>query len=441
VARLREEEEAALEASIAAAEAAAAAAPPAEHTPGGGSATETAACEAGAACDASNNDNTATPEAATAAADGSAEEARRLADVDADPAADGHEETAEERGRRIASQWTTDPEAAGEHGAHAAAAAAEGEGEEAWDDHHHHHDEHHHDDHPLPDESDHDWSQTLGAGGGAGGDAAAEDDGGDDGYDGSEGPRPAVGLFGRVKAAAQRLIAKVLPAGAADRFGGLGGGGGGGGAPGSGGGGHHQPYVPPYADPPPAAPLSPADEAAARLREAEARLAELETEAADLATHRTLDFGPADVFLPLLGRCYEATAGIYTYEACPFGAAAQKEGHNRAGLGKWAGFAPPAAPGGVAPAALFDGGDACWEAPARSLRVALACGQMTELSDASETAKCVYAATLRTPAACSAEGVAALAAEVSAQEALLARLEAVVAAEAAGGGAHDGSEL
>jgi protein kinase C substrate 80K-H len=437
VARLREEEEAALEASMAAAEAAAAAAPPPEPTTtDGGSATETAACEAGAACDTSSNNNNS-PE--TAAADGGAEEAWRLADADAAAAADGHEETAEERGRRIASQWTTDPEAAGEHGAHA---AAEGEGEEAWDHHHadHDHDHHHHDDdHPLPDESDHDWSHTLGADAGAGSGEGGEDGGG---YDGSEGPRPAAGIFGRVKAAARRLIAKVLPAGAASRFGGLG-------SSGGGGGGHHEPYVPPYVDP---APLSPADEAAARLREAETRLAELETEAAELARHRTLDFGPADVFLPLLGRCFEATAGIYTYEACPFGAAAQKEGYNRAGLGQWAGFAPAAAPGGggggaaAYSAALFANGDACWEAPARSLRVALACGQDTELFDASETAKCVYAASLRTPAACSAEGVAALAAEVSAQEALLAQLEAVVAAEAqaiaaGGGGAHDGSEL
>ncbi len=38
------------------------------------------------------------------------------------------------------------------------------------------------------------------------------------------------------------------------------------------------------------------------------------------------DYGPDAVFLPLDGQCFSTTADKYTYEVCPFGQAAQKEG-------------------------------------------------------------------------------------------------------------------
>lgn len=50
---------------------------------------------------------------------------------------------------------------------------------------------------------------------------------------------------------------------------------------------------------------------------------------------------------------------------------------------------------------VFDRGQKCWNGPARSLKVALACGTEDALSAVSEPETCTYTAVLETPAACS----------------------------------------
>lgn len=50
---------------------------------------------------------------------------------------------------------------------------------------------------------------------------------------------------------------------------------------------------------------------------------------------------------------------------------------------------------------VFDRGQKCWNGPARSLRVALACGPEDVLSAVTEPETCTYTAVLETPAACS----------------------------------------
>ena len=52
----------------------------------------------------------------------------------------------------------------------------------------------------------------------------------------------------------------------------------------------------------------------------------LVTERTGLEAKLGRDYGPDDVFLPLDGQCFSTAADKYTYEVCPFGAAAQKEG-------------------------------------------------------------------------------------------------------------------
>ena len=52
---------------------------------------------------------------------------------------------------------------------------------------------------------------------------------------------------------------------------------------------------------------------------------------------------------------------------------------------------------------VFDRGQKCWNGPARSLRVALACGPDDVLSAVEEPETCAYTAVLETPAACSAD--------------------------------------
>ena len=50
------------------------------------------------------------------------------------------------------------------------------------------------------------------------------------------------------------------------------------------------------------------------------------TERTGLESKLGRDYGPDDVFLPLDGQCFSSVADKYTYEVCPFGQAAQKEG-------------------------------------------------------------------------------------------------------------------
>lgn len=69
-----------------------------------------------------------------------------------------------------------------------------------------------------------------------------------------------------------------------------------------------------------------ASDARAAWAEANQKQNGLSTERAGLETKLGRDYGPGDVFLPLVGRCVSAQVEKYEYEVCPFGAAAQKDG-------------------------------------------------------------------------------------------------------------------
>ena len=55
----------------------------------------------------------------------------------------------------------------------------------------------------------------------------------------------------------------------------------------------------------------------------------------------------------------------YVYEICPYGSAAQKEGHSRTSLGNWQGFKDNYS------IMSFTGGQHCWNGPLRSMQVRL----------------------------------------------------------------------
>lgn len=81
-----------------------------------------------------------------------------------------------------------------------------------------------------------------------------------------------------------------------------------------------------------AAELERLESAAAAARDAWSsksdKLSQLSSELRDLEAKLGRDYGPEDAFLPLDGQCFSATSEKYMYEVCPFGAAAQKEGHS-----------------------------------------------------------------------------------------------------------------
>lgn len=78
--------------------------------------------------------------------------------------------------------------------------------------------------------------------------------------------------------------------------------------------------------------------------------------------------------------------------------------------------------------------------PHPNSQVSLKCGKKERLAHVDEPSRCEYSAELETPAACTAEAAAALAAELRARQQFLggeAEVEDTAAAAAAGGAARD----
>lgn len=104
--------------------------------------------------------------------------------------------------------------------------------------------------------------------------------------------------------------------------------------------------------------------------------------------------GPEDEFAHMIGECYTAKndhGEKYVYKICPFGDARQDQTR----LGTMAPLSRDA------PRVFkFTGGEGCWNGPARSMTVTLACGGEASLIGITEPSRCEYAATLLTPAVC-----------------------------------------
>jgi hypothetical protein len=80
---------------------------------------------------------------------------------------------------------------------------------------------------------------------------------------------------------------------------------------------------------------------------------------------------------------------------------------------------------------VFDGGDWCYQAPQRSLRVHISCALSESSWGASEPSTCVYASNMASPVACSEGGLAALQGQLDRLLAEEAALAAEIAADEA----------
>ncbi|KAI8473523.1 MAG: glucosidase II beta subunit-like-domain-containing protein [Monoraphidium minutum] len=285
------------------------------------------------------------------------------------PAAGEEEESVEERGRRIAAQWTNDPEAAGE-----AAADAEGGGD------------------------------------GAEGEAAAAADAG------------AAGAAGLLTRAWSKLKDAIGGGGGADADAD---------APAAGGGEEDEAVCEEPTCYDSEAPKEGGEEheigdmsydaelqaAMSAVTAAEDAVSTLRGEKERLTRQVTYDYGADDAWIALASQCTDAREPQYTYRLCLFDKAAQVDNHggHETSLGAWKGFEKGYTEG------VFENGDWCHQAPARSMRVTLECGEYESASDASEPSTCGYVAKLVTPAACKKEEL----------QALEDRLAALVAEEAA----------
>ncbi|CAM9609671.1 unnamed protein product [Scytosiphon promiscuus] len=160
------------------------------------------------------------------------------------------------------------------------------------------------------------------------------------------------------------------------------------------------------------------------LKKLESEVKTQEKKIKDLEQDASADYGEDGALMPLKDKCLTVNTGGYVYRVCPFKDAHQEEGKSKTLIGKWKGIEKQAdgtgdssGGGGAAGAKqggdageqqvlsgdilVFDRGQKCWNGPARSLRVALACGTEDALSAVSEPETCTYTAVLETPAACS----------------------------------------
>jgi protein kinase C substrate 80K-H len=131
-------------------------------------------------------------------------------------------------------------------------------------------------------------------------------------------------------------------------------------------------------------------------------------------------YGPDDIFLALKGECVDVDSGEYTYEHCFLDRTMQKP--NKGGMDTNMGYfdriewitvdeEEPADGKGLGSgeriAIKYENGAQCWNGPARSTTVILACAEKNEIWRVIEEEKCSYRMEAGSPAACPVEGDAA----------------------------------
>ena len=109
--------------------------------------------------------------------------------------------------------------------------------------------------------------------------------------------------------------------------------------------------------------------------------------------------GPDGELSKLANECFEIDAGKYTYEACVFGGAKQREGKTGGtNLGSWTGMDIDEESGRRV--MRWERGAKCWNGPERSATVFLSCGLETKLISADEPDTCRYVFEMESYIAC-----------------------------------------
>ena len=107
----------------------------------------------------------------------------------------------------------------------------------------------------------------------------------------------------------------------------------------------------------------------------------------------TFDFGEGNRFLPFYGECFSKVIEKYTYKICPFDNA--KQDHTN--LGEYKGL------GDDQKSLRFADGTGCWNGPKRSIVVNLRCGLKNDILKVEEPNVCEYVASFSTPLVCETE--------------------------------------
>ena len=150
---------------------------------------------------------------------------------------------------------------------------------------------------------------------------------------------------------------------------------------------------------------SAAESARAAFDQIDSRVNRLQKKMDDLQKTLDRDYGAEAQFLHMDGACFELPIKQYTYEVCPYGKAAQKEGGSSTSLGTWEGMERNSDGSYVL---KFHNGQSCWQGPQRSLTVNLRCGPADKPLAVEEPSKCVYEMDMETPAVCNMQHAQAL---------------------------------
>ena len=149
-------------------------------------------------------------------------------------------------------------------------------------------------------------------------------------------------------------------------------------------------------------------------------LTTLTTAQNDLTTARsdlTKDYGASDIFRALANKCITRDSGEYTYELCFLGATKQKskKGGGDTTMGHFVSIGSEHVDDGDVDAEgrglgvgervllKYENGQHCWNGPARSTVVVLACCAREEIWRVSESEKCVYRMEVGTAAVCESD--------------------------------------
>lgn len=147
-------------------------------------------------------------------------------------------------------------------------------------------------------------------------------------------------------------------------------------------------------------------DARSALRTAERSAKDLRSSLDKATADQDKDYGAADVFRPLKGRCISLTSGEFNYELCFLDKVTQKskKGGGGTSLGKFDKFEQvlvDVAEGEESRLAMrYDKGQTCWNGPARSTLVVLQCAEEERIVKITEEEKCVYRMEVGTPAVC-----------------------------------------
>lgn len=138
-----------------------------------------------------------------------------------------------------------------------------------------------------------------------------------------------------------------------------------------------------------------------------------QTSLGELQRDLGFDYGEQDIFRALKDSCISKDSGEYEYELCWLGSTKQKskKGGGNTGMGNFVRFDKEVfdeevgADGkgvgqGERIVMRYEGGQTCWNGPARETLVVLACAEKDEIWKVVEREKCLYRMDVGTPAVC-----------------------------------------